>query len=267
MSQDLTQLVKFGNEAQRFGASLFDRPDGPTTVAPADAMRKIAGTSLLGVLLGKPAGPGDKDTSHEKQSELAHLEKYGNAAQAFGVAFAKQALPAWGGGQFYLGPEKSRGIGLEAGYSNLMGLIPFPRIGLRVGGPDFGVSAGFPYVGVDSGGRQNGWSRNLPRGVPEVLWDKARGQHVQDRTTMTEKGELQTNQVIAKDHPKDGIRGTAPWGGDQQHFPGTYDPKSKTFYFDDGDMVEDLPANKVKPEEKARAKKQPGSRLQTNVVA
>jgi hypothetical protein len=88
----------------------------------------------------------------------------------------KSAVLAWGGGQYHLGNPEKFPVGLEAGYSNMMGLVPFPTVGARVGGPHFGMSAGgpLPYMGVDTG-VSPGLSRNYPRGVMEWLYDKAKG--------------------------------------------------------------------------------------------
>lgn len=98
----------------------------------------------------------------------------------------KQAFLAWGGGQVGLHP-KGRGIGGELGYTNLLGVLPIPLGGVDIGGPkkgfkagvtpdansDFGVS---PYLGVRwNHGRRSGLTRNFPRGLPEVIYDKLRG--------------------------------------------------------------------------------------------
>lgn len=100
--------------------------------------------------------------------------------------YAKQAFIAWGGGKLGLHP-KGLGVGGEIGYSNLLGLLPIPMGGVDIGGPrkgflmgvtpdpesEFGVS---PYLGVRwNHPRASGITRNFPRGLPEVIYDKLRG--------------------------------------------------------------------------------------------
>lgn len=94
----------------------------------------------------------------------------------------KSATLAWGGGQYHLGPNaKKWGLGVEAGYSNLAGLLPIPHIGLRVGTPygGFGVHGPLPGISIDNGNvANNRWQRNLPRGFAEYLYDRAHDQDV-----------------------------------------------------------------------------------------
>lgn len=113
---------------------------------------------------------------------MNHLEK----AASFGAMMGKQAFLAWGGGKAGLYP-KGFGIGGELGYTNLMGLVPFPTAGIDIGGPRHGFNAGItsdpgselgiaPYLGLRIGHpRVSGITRNFPRGLPEVLYDKALG--------------------------------------------------------------------------------------------
>ena len=103
----------------------------------------------------------------------------------------KQAFLAWGGGQLGLHP-KGRGIGGELGYTNLLGVLPVPLGGVDIGGPKKGVMAGVmadagsdvgvsPYLGVRwNHGRRSGLTRNFPRGLPELIYDKLRGRTFQE---------------------------------------------------------------------------------------
>jgi len=87
----------------------------------------------------------------------------------------KQSIPAWGGGTVYA--QSPYGPGLEAGYSHLMGLIPVPHAGVRLGGRRFGVSAGLPYLGVDYGrepGLGAGWNQ------PESIWSHLLSNHEEE---------------------------------------------------------------------------------------
>jgi hypothetical protein len=77
----------------------------------------------------------------------------------------KQAIPAWGGGS--VRAQSRFGPGVEAGYTHAMGLVPVPYAGLRLGGRNFGVSAGLPYFGIDYGrepGVRGEWN------YPESIW-------------------------------------------------------------------------------------------------
>lgn len=110
-------------------------------------------------------------------------------AASFGEAMGKQAFIAWGGGQVGLHP-KGKGIGAEAGYTNLLGLVPIPTAGIDIGGPSRGFKAGVtpdtdtvvaPYIGFRWGHpRTSGITRNFPRGLGEVLYDKIRGRSYED---------------------------------------------------------------------------------------
>jgi hypothetical protein len=81
------------------------------------------------------------------------------------AAHVKQALPAWGGGTAYA--QSPYGPGVEAGYAHLLGLLPIPHAGVRLGGRRFGVSAGLPYLGVDYG-REPGLGAQW--NYPESIW-------------------------------------------------------------------------------------------------
>lgn len=117
------------------------------------------------------------------RAALPLLQKTSAAANT--AAYTKQAL-MWGGGKLGLHP-KGLGVGGEIGYSNLLGLLPIPLGGVDIGGPrkgflmgvtpdpesEFGVS---PYLGVRwNHPRASGLTRNFPRGLPEVIYDKLRG--------------------------------------------------------------------------------------------
>jgi hypothetical protein len=74
-------------------------------------------------------------------------------------------LPSWGGGTMYA--QSKLGPGVEMGYSHLLGLVPFPHVGVRLGGRRMGASVGLPYVGVDSG-REPGIGHHW--NYPESIW-------------------------------------------------------------------------------------------------
>lgn len=113
---------------------------------------------------------------------MDRLEK----AAAFGSMMAKKAFFAWGGGKAGLYP-KGFGLGGELGYTNLMGLVPIPTAGFDIGGPKYGFNAGItpipnsdfgvsPYLGLRLGHpRVSGVTRNFPRGLPDVIYDKLHG--------------------------------------------------------------------------------------------
>jgi len=120
----------------------------------------------------RPAGSGKKKKSKVKQANIdQHI---------------KQAFLAWGGGSLGLHP-KGRGIGGELGYTNLLGTLPIPLAGIDIGGPRKGFSMGVtpsvnsdygisPYIGLRwNHPRKSGITRNFPRGLPEVLYDRLRG--------------------------------------------------------------------------------------------
>ena len=73
------------------------------------------------------------------------------AAYVFGArmksAFEKAALPAFGGRNYSLAP-RGMGIGLNAGYDYIGGVLPAPYLGVDVGTPHTGVSLSGPIPGV-----------------------------------------------------------------------------------------------------------------------
>ena len=96
----------------------------------------------------------------------------------------KQAFIGWGGGKIGIYP-KGVGVGADMGYTNMLGVLPIPVAGVDIGGPKKGFTAGVmpdsdtlvtPYIGLRwNSPRKNGISRNFPRGLPEVIYDKLRG--------------------------------------------------------------------------------------------
>jgi hypothetical protein len=101
------------------------------------------------------------------------------------AAIQKQAI-MWGGGQIGLHP-KGKGVGMNLGYSNFLGLIPVPLTDIDIGGPNKGFQLGVtadpeseigvaPLIGMRwNHPRTTGVSRNFPRGFLEMAYDKLRG--------------------------------------------------------------------------------------------
>lgn len=124
-------------------------------------------------------------------SNLRTSNNHIHKAASFGEMMGKQAFVAWGGGKAGLYP-KGLGIGGELGYTNLLGLLPIPTAGIDIGGPNKGFNAGItpspdseigiaPYIGFRwNHPRVSGITRNFPRGLPEVIYDKLRGRTKQD---------------------------------------------------------------------------------------
>ena len=82
------------------------------------------------------------------------LKEFGRAkaaAYVFGAhmkaAFEKAALPAFGGRNYSLAP-RGTGIGLNAGYDYIGGVLPAPYLGVDVGTPHTGVNISGPIPGV-----------------------------------------------------------------------------------------------------------------------
>ena len=159
---------------------------------------------------------------------MNRLEK----AAAFGAMMGKQAFLAWGGGKAGLYP-RGFGIGGELGYTNLMGLVPFPTAGIDIGGPRHGFNAGItsdpgsdfgisPYLGLRIGHpRVSGLTRNFPRGLPDVLYDKARGR-TRDDAFRASYPEDKFPEYYAKGEPEE----TAPEGQEPVHDKPNKDDKT-----------------------------------------
>jgi len=107
------------------------------------------------------------------------------------AASEKQAFLMWGGAEAGLHP-KGRGIGGALGYSNLLGLLPVPTGNIDIGGPKHGFQLGVaadpdsefgvsPLIGARfNHPRKSGLTRQFPRGLPEVIYDKLRGRTKED---------------------------------------------------------------------------------------
>ena len=159
---------------------------------------------------------------------MNRLEK----AASFGAMMGKQAFLAWGGGKAGLYP-RGFGIGGELGYTNLMGLVPFPTAGIDIGGPRHGFNAGItsdpgsdfgisPYLGLRIGHpRVSGLTRNFPRGLPDVLYDKARGR-TRDDAFRASYPEDKFPEYYAKDEPEE----TAPEEQEPVHDKSNKDDKA-----------------------------------------
>lgn len=103
----------------------------------------------------------------------------------------KQAFVAWGGGELGAHP-KGRGVGGALGYTNALGLLPIPYGSIDIGGPEYGMQLGVtpdpeseiglsPLIGARFGHpRKSGLTRQFPRGLPEVIYDKLRGRTKED---------------------------------------------------------------------------------------
>jgi hypothetical protein len=79
-------------------------------------------------------------------------------------------IPAWGGGDI----TTNQGLGAQAGYTYLLGGVPIPYAGIRIGGKRGGVSVNgpFPMLGLDTGKRTGHWESAAPRSLWKMLHDK-----------------------------------------------------------------------------------------------
>jgi len=154
-----------------------------------------------------------------QQSTQEGLKRRPGPTNAF---FPKQAFLAWGGGELGLHP-KGRGIGGSVGYTNLLGMLPIPTAGVDIGGPNKGFMAGVmpdleseigvsPYIGARwNHPRKSGLTRQFPRGVPEVIYDKLRGRTKQDAIRKSYPDEFEEPEAEA---PVDGDGKERPVFGD-----------------------------------------------------
>lgn len=79
-------------------------------------------------------------------------------------------VPVWGGGDY----TTNQGLGAQAGYTYLLGGVPMPYAGIRIGGKRGGVSVNgpFPMLGLDTGKRTGHWESGSPRSLWKLLGDK-----------------------------------------------------------------------------------------------
>jgi hypothetical protein len=87
-----------------------------------------AGGAAADALLGK-----DEDDQAKQKSKKA--------------AFEKVAIPVWGGRNYSLAP-RGAGIGLNAGYDYLGGVVPNPYVGVDIGTPHTGMMLSGPVPGI-----------------------------------------------------------------------------------------------------------------------
>lgn len=67
----------------------------------------------------------------------------------------KEAVITYGGGGVTLGHEKSP-LSLYTGHRNMLGVLPFPDAGIRVGSDDMGLTVGLTNIGIDQGAMGRG---------------------------------------------------------------------------------------------------------------
>lgn len=87
------------------------------------------------------------------------------------TALLRKSGAFWGGGSYRTDPSEP--IGFEAGYDYALGTIPYPRLNVRFGGPDFGVSLG-TAPDIDRGsesGVHEGWMGDPMRSLWRFLGD------------------------------------------------------------------------------------------------
>ena len=98
------------------------------------------------------------------------------------VYMEKVAFIAWGGRDKTWGGKK---IQVGAGYSNLLGVVPYPNIFIRFGDKDkTGVQLGTRTIGIDSHASKSFKERTRPRGLLDILIEK-----IEDKKSNDEKGD------------------------------------------------------------------------------
>lgn len=122
---------------------------------------------------------------------------------------AQHIIPAWGGGEVSLAP---RGFGpsLNAGYTNLLGLVPIPTAGIELGGPHYGLGIQGPIPGISfrAGPRlpgATGWTRHFPRGLIDLAVDKAHGrtkEEVYTEAILKTMQRMKDKGMLEKEAPK-----------------------------------------------------------------
>ena len=182
------------------------------------------GLSLLGTGLGGVGGYyGAKGLFGKSPSEEAEEEE--KEAYAQGVMSklpqTKEAFLAWGGGEVGAQP-KGRGVGAALGYTNALGLVPIPYGSVDIGGPEYGFQLGAtpdedspvgisPLIGLRLGHpRKSGITRQFPRGVPDVIYDKLRGRTKED-AILASYPDLETDRAERAEKKKK----SSPKGGDK----------------------------------------------------
>jgi hypothetical protein len=110
---------------------------------------------------------GKKTYVDEMPAVRAVPRKMKKVAAAFLAELEKIGFIGVGGGHVALG-HRAIPAHLQAGYYNLLGVIPIPDVNLRVGGEALGFSVGPTSIGVDTGVPQGTHVRYRP-GLPGFL--------------------------------------------------------------------------------------------------
>jgi hypothetical protein len=132
------------------GTPVSFREGGPST-----AMASAPTTSTSSPPTPKPSPTNSAATSAATSA----------AKTAAALLFANRGLQkksifvGWGGDRAVANPLKY-GPALEAGYTKAFGVLPFPTLGIDIGGPQTGITFGgpLPYIGIRRGHRPTGVS-------------------------------------------------------------------------------------------------------------
>ncbi len=153
-------------------------------IIPVDPQMAAMGAMAIGSGLGKGVSLlyGKKKDKHEppaiagkiqpKKEDKAMNSKPERKKAASAFAFGeKVALLSWGGRNFSAAP-RGVGVGLNAGWDHIYGVLPVPYAGIDIGGPHHGLQLSGPLPGI--GFRAGLFSR--PPGLssstsyPRSLW-------------------------------------------------------------------------------------------------
>ena len=131
-----------------------------------DTCRRSASRGLLGALSGGALGSHWTRQISKEFPEKKSRKKESNAKNRL-----KQAMifPSLGGGGILLGKDNIP-VQFQAGWGNLLGVLPVPEIGIRIGDESKGVSitGPIPGMGIDLG-KLKGSSTYYRPGIPGML--------------------------------------------------------------------------------------------------
>lgn len=137
-------------------------------------------------------------------SSISNTKKTTNTIKNAGIL-------ARGGAKYGIYPENF-GIGADIGYTNLLGLLPVPYADLDLGNSKYGIRAGIvssplslgiphPHLGFRfNKERHNGFQREFPRGLVEVIYDKLKNRTGEEakRLQDEQKNKMKENNVEKK---------------------------------------------------------------------
>ncbi len=124
----------------------------------------------------------------------------GHATRTLQAVMLKHSAVAWGGQKWQTGTAP---IGLEAGYDWLLGTVPIPSVGLRIGSKDEALTIGgpIPSIGYTSVPAFKGRAGTGQRNVWDWMTDDREGDEIfEDRLNKLDADDREGIENLLRDY-------------------------------------------------------------------